>query len=249
MRADAGADASAARELNAEALELIAAGKPAEAEAALKAALTADGRFGPAHNNLGHLHYVAGRLYEAAWEFESAAKLMPGDPAPHNNLGLVMEAAGRLPQAVEAYSVAVDMRPDRPEFLANLARVRVTTEENAAPDPATAALLRDVVLIDPRPAWTAWAGELLATRYLAYADALDAGPPVPLGTLPPDAGDVPGDEPVPPFPAPPPLPLDAVAPPALPEPTPPTLPSIAPPPPATPGVIDPFALPNLPADG
>ena len=47
------------------------------AEAALKAALTADVMFGPAHNNLGKVYFHKGELYLAAREFDYAMKLMP----------------------------------------------------------------------------------------------------------------------------------------------------------------------------
>ncbi|MFH5806526.1 hypothetical protein [Alienimonas sp. DA493] len=216
VRADPGADTAAAKAANEAALEKIACGDLEGAEKKLKAALAADVRYGPAHNNLGHLHYVAGRLYEAAWEFEYAARLMPGDPGPHNNLGLVMEAAGRLPEAIDAYSTASSMRPDVADFLANLARARDAAME---PNHETAAMLRELVLLDSRPQWRAWAGELLATRYQDFAGVFAAGPlppgAVPFEGPPPPAADVatpPGDD-APPrlLPAPAPLPLPSLS--------------------------------------
>ena len=84
------------------------------------------------------------------------------------------------------------MRPDRAEFLANLARVRVALDDE--PDPATAALLRELILKDARPAWRAWAEETLHTRYVEFADVLAARPGPPGFPVPPSPGDADGGD-------------------------------------------------------
>src|SRR5207302_136282 len=93
---------------------------------ALKAALEADVMYGPAHNNLGIVYMKQGKpLYDAAWEFEKAIKLMPHQPETRNNLGLVLEQAGKLSEATDAFMRAHEMEPDNPEYIANLANLRI----------------------------------------------------------------------------------------------------------------------------
>src|SRR4051812_18509394 len=88
-------DTELARNENNRAYQLIQEGKYDEAERILKQAIASDVMYGPARNNLGLVYYHRGRLYDAAWEFQNAAKLMPYQPAPRNNLGLVFEKAGK----------------------------------------------------------------------------------------------------------------------------------------------------------
>ncbi len=155
---DPGRDVEAARAANAEAVRLVKEGDLGAAEEALKAALEADVLCGPAHNNLGLVHYRRGRLYLAAREFQYAARLMPHSAEPKNNLGLVLEAVGRLGEAEEAYDEALALEPDNPELSANLARVLV---ERGRKDERTREALEAVVLKDTRPDWVAWAREKL----------------------------------------------------------------------------------------
>ena len=70
-------DGERARAANEQAFELIEQGKYEQAEKLLKDAIAADVMFGPARNNLGLVYYHTNRLYQAAWEFQNAIKLMP----------------------------------------------------------------------------------------------------------------------------------------------------------------------------
>jgi Flp pilus assembly protein TadD len=149
-----GRDGSRARELNSKAYTLIDEGKLADAEKLLKEAVNADPMFGPARNNLGLVYYETDRLYEAAWEFENALRLMPHQPEPRNNLGLVLERAGKLTDAADEYAKAREIEPDNPEYLGNLARARVRRGDR---DAETCSLLEEVVLKDSRPQWNHWA--------------------------------------------------------------------------------------------
>lgn len=160
VEADATRDTAAARSANARGLTLLEAGSLEAAEAAFRQALEADMFFGPAHNNLGKVHYQRRELYPAARRFDHAAKLMPHRPEPHNNLGLVFEAAGRYEQAADAYVKARDMEQDNPEFLGNLARVQIRQGERGE---AVRELLNELILKDDRPQWVNWAREQLAT--------------------------------------------------------------------------------------
>lgn len=142
-----------AQELNAEAADLIAS-EPAEAEKRLRAALTADIFFGPAHNNLGVLHLKAGRLYEAAEEFEWARKLMPGHPDPRMNLALTLEQAGKTDQAIRTYKTALEVWPGHIGTIQALARLEVSSGHLS---PELAGWLDEVVMRGETQAWKGWA--------------------------------------------------------------------------------------------
>lgn len=143
---------------NAEAVKLIERKKYDRAEEELKKILTRNVNFGPAHNNLGVVYDRQNQMYQAAWEYEYAAKLMPHHPEPRNNLGLVHEKVGRLDEAIEQFQRAYELEPDSHEYLSNLARAKVRRGDS---DEAMRKLLREVVLKDSRPKWNQWARERL----------------------------------------------------------------------------------------
>lgn len=143
-----------ARQDNERAAALIEKGKHAEAEPLLRSAIAADPSFGQAHNNLGLVYYKSGNLYQAAWAFEEATRLMPRRPEPQNNLGLVYEQAGQLTKAVDAYAAARSFDMNSIEYLANLTRAKVRRGDT---DPDTRRLLEELILKDARPEWSNWA--------------------------------------------------------------------------------------------
>ena len=148
-------------------------GAPDEALQKFTAAIAVDETYGPAYNNLGLLYYEQNNLYDAILAFESAMDYLPTDPTVYYNLGLALEAAGKTHEAMDLYLQAVEMDPANPIFLGNLVRLRVRLGEN---DPSLVAQLRDLVLIETRPAWRRWADGQLA---LHYNDSLDRGPETP----------------------------------------------------------------------
>jgi Flp pilus assembly protein TadD len=147
-------NAAAARADTERAFTLIQSGKYAEAEPLLKRAVEEDPDYGPAHNDLGIVHYQAERWYDAAWEFQNAIKLMPGQPEPHNNLGLVLESALRLKEAETSFEKAHELDPQNPQYAGNLARLRIRLGKR---DEKTRELLEIVVLSDSRSEWIDWA--------------------------------------------------------------------------------------------
>lgn len=143
-----------ARRENAKAVQLIRQQKYAEAEEALKKALTADLTLGRAHNNLGTVYFRQSKFYLAAWQFQYAIKLMPDHFEPRNNLGLLYEELGKLNQAVDCYTEALSFEPSNPLLLGNLARARVRRGDRGQD-------LRDLLDLliaqDSRPEWLMWA--------------------------------------------------------------------------------------------
>lgn len=125
----------------------------------LKHALSADPTFGPARNNLGRVRFAQGRMYDAAWEFEYAARLMPHAIEPKNNLGLVMEHVRRFDEAIEQYESAVAMQRDNPELLGNLTRARIKGGDAGE---EIRSLLQELLFKDTRPVWLKWASDRLS---------------------------------------------------------------------------------------
>lgn len=152
--ADARADRPAAVNTNGKGVKALRDGDLERAEQLLTEAIRHDIGYAPAHNNLGALYLMTDQYYLAAWEFEYAAKLVPGDPRPRNNLGLVMEEIGRLDSAIEHYESAIVIEPDNPEYNGNLAR---TLSRSGGDDQRLRELLDHLVLIDTRPQWRDWA--------------------------------------------------------------------------------------------
>ena len=136
-------------------------------------AIAADQAHGPAHNNLGLVHYEEGNLYQAVLAFEQAMELMPHDASVYYNLALTLEAAGKTHQAMDLYWQAVEMEPSNPVFLGNLVRLRLRLGEY---DDMVIEQLKDLVLIETRPEWRRWADRKLALDLNA---SLDRGPETP----------------------------------------------------------------------
>lgn len=141
-----------------------------KAAAKFTAAIAADPSFGPAHNNLGLLHYEQGNLYQAVIAFEEAMRWLPDDGSVVYNLALALEAAGQVPEALELYFRAVELEPTNPIFLGNLVRLRLRMGDRG---PDVESQLSDLVLIETRPTWRAWADRKLA---LELNPLLDRGP-------------------------------------------------------------------------
>lgn len=150
-------DPQLAQELNGQGVEKMLA-EPSEAEALFRRALAADLYHGPAHNNLGVLMLESGRLYEAAEEFQWAARLMPGHPDPRINLGLVFERAGLTEDAMAHYRTALEVYPGHLQAIQAL-----TTAElrSGRADSATTDRLKVISLRGSAP-WRLWAMEQLA---------------------------------------------------------------------------------------
>jgi len=136
-------------------------------------AVEADARYGPAHNNLGLMHFEQGNLYQAAVAFQRARELMPNDPAVFYNLALTLESAGRIDEALAFYYQANERDPVNPNYLGNLVRLRLRLGER---DDLLRQQLQDLVLIETRPEWRRWADRQLA---MTLNDALDRGPATP----------------------------------------------------------------------
>jgi len=136
------------------ALDQIQSHNPAEARQNLEAATRYDPAFGKAFNNLGCLHLDASDLYQAAWAFRRAAKLMPSSPAPLTNLGLVMERGGRWDEAIDLHTKALRLDRANPKYTARLARAKVRRGDR---DEETVELLEKVQQQGPGDDWPRWA--------------------------------------------------------------------------------------------
>jgi tetratricopeptide (TPR) repeat protein len=117
-------------------------------------AIEADKSYGPAHNNLGTLYLLTEDYYQAAWEFQYAAKVMSKNPEPRINLGLVFEQTGKLDKAIEWYNKALTLDADSLPAMQALARTRL---RKGLRDTETKTLLETIVFRSTDPTWRDWA--------------------------------------------------------------------------------------------
>jgi Tfp pilus assembly protein PilF len=152
-------ETSQAEILNNKGLNDIEDGDFDRAEANFRHAIEKDLYYAPAHNNLGLVLLKRERYYEAAWEFDSAAKLAPAEPEPWTNLGRLYERLGRMDQAVSEYEAALKLSPENFVAMRHLARAYVKAEHR---DDRLKRLLERLLLIPGDVQWDAWArGQLI----------------------------------------------------------------------------------------
>ncbi len=154
-------------------VKLFDKGKLQSAAEEFQRAISFQHENGAAHNNLGLVYFQQRKMSEAAKEFETAAQFLPEDPTPWNNLGMTLEAAGRGQEAIEYYQHAYELAPAKPLYLGNLVRTRIRLGEN---DESVTAQLKELLFMETRPEWVAWATDQLA---LEMNPMLDRGPPPP----------------------------------------------------------------------
>jgi len=151
-------DTQAAQRCNQRGLQAITDQDYAKAERLFRQALAADVFYPAAHNNLGLAMLQQGRIYESAWEFQYAAKLMPKSAEPRHNLGTLLERVGRLDEAEECYREALELEPDNEEIMGHLARVYIKAERR---DQTVRKLLTKLATRADRGEWDRWAREWL----------------------------------------------------------------------------------------
>jgi cytochrome c-type biogenesis protein CcmH/NrfG len=134
---------------------------PVAAEATLVSALEADPFCGRGRNNLGVIYLAQGRLYDAAFEFEAARRLMPDNPDPRINLGLTFERAGRLDDAMDAYTTAHELNPDHLGAMQALARAQLRHGRAGVMTP----MLLEEIALRGDPSWREWAVARLRGLY------------------------------------------------------------------------------------
>jgi Tfp pilus assembly protein PilF len=127
---------------------------PVKSEKLLRDALTADLYHGPAHNNLGVIYLKQGKLFEAAGEFQWAAKLLPGHPDPRMNLALTMEKAGRTEEALTTYASALEVYDGHIPTIQAMTRLRIKSGRR---DEGTRSMLEEIALKGETDQWKQWA--------------------------------------------------------------------------------------------
>ncbi len=129
------------------ALQLIQAGRVAEAEERLRGRIAAAPEDVDALHYLGLLCYQSGRVDEAAVLVAKAAQLAPQTPFLRANLAEILRVQGSLAAAEEHAREAVRLAPEQPNFQFNLAKVLEARGDSA---PALAAAERALAL---QPDW------------------------------------------------------------------------------------------------
>ena len=189
LRVEAPRNLAQAERLTQIGIRALQKGHLEKAADAFVSAIRSDSTFGPAHNNLGLIHFQRGELYLAMLAFEQAMEYLPQDPSATYNLALALESAGKTFEALDLYIQAVEMEPTNPVFLGNLVRLRIRLGED---DPLLLSQLQDLALLETRAPWRRWADQQLA---LFHNPTLDRGPTTPefdpqRGEATQDVGDV-----------------------------------------------------------
>ncbi len=97
------------------AIELTAAGRPAEAAAQLEEAVRLRPDYAEAHLNLGNALALAGDRAGALRHYEQAVAAEPDYAEGRNNLGYALAQANRLEEAKAQYEMVLRLRPDYAE--------------------------------------------------------------------------------------------------------------------------------------
>lgn len=103
-----------------DALALMRAGHPADAERGLRALTQSNPELAGPHANLGLLARQAGHLPEAVKELEKATELAPGLVVAWNQLGLAYRQSGEFSKARDAYQHALALDPNYATAVLNL---------------------------------------------------------------------------------------------------------------------------------
>src|SRR5688572_31490589 len=105
------------------ATQLLAEGRPDDAEAACRALLQSNPGQADALHLLGLVERSRGRHVEAIGLFNDAIRLQPNAYAHHAALGEALQARGELDQAAVAVFRALTLKPDSPQLCTQLATV------------------------------------------------------------------------------------------------------------------------------
>ena len=87
-------------------MELLAAGKPAEAARAFRASIAADEHYYEAHHGLVRALRDDGQLENAIGAALALTALTPNDPLAHTALSISLQTAGHVPEAEAAAAKA-----------------------------------------------------------------------------------------------------------------------------------------------
>ncbi len=91
-----------AESLSQQGIDLLAAGSPAQAAQAFRAAIAADPAHIEAHHGLIRALRDAGQLNQSVAAALALIALAPGDPLAHTALSISLQHAGHVPQAEAA---------------------------------------------------------------------------------------------------------------------------------------------------
>jgi hypothetical protein len=95
-----------------------------KAISAYRDALAANPKQADAHNGLGVIYAIQGKVELAEQEFRAAIAAAPNAGYLHNNLGYHYLQRGRLDEALAAFERARELEPGNPRVAANLATAR-----------------------------------------------------------------------------------------------------------------------------
>lgn len=125
--------------------KLLEQSDPEAAIAHLQRAITASPNYLDAHQALGNLLLLLGRLEEAAASFERALQVKPQHTPALNGLGRSLTAAGRLPEAIATLQQAIARKPEETAAYFNLG----VAYQKQGTLPAAASAYGSVLALEP----------------------------------------------------------------------------------------------------
>jgi len=108
-----------------------------------EAAVRIDPNHAEAHNNLGAMLHVSGRLDEAAAHYRRAFELRPDNAEARSNLGRLLMLQGKSADAASEFEHALSVQPESVSALTGLAWIRATASDPQLRRPGQAVSLAD----------------------------------------------------------------------------------------------------------
>jgi len=103
-----------------DAVQLLSAGKLAEAEPIIRSVIASSPGIADAHNLLGVILDQRGRFPEAEREYREALRLNPQGISTRANLGVLLARTGRATEAIAAFESVLQVVPEHPQATLNL---------------------------------------------------------------------------------------------------------------------------------
>lgn len=142
-------------------------GKLEEAEQCLLRALALRATYAEAHNRLGKVRRLKGKLGEAGLSHKCAIVLAPEDPAPYTNLAAIHKLHAQSAKSIGLYCRSLRIRPGSAETFSNMLFAMQYSIENSSGEIAAAhRVYGDLFEAPLRPLWRPHSNSLSPERRL-----------------------------------------------------------------------------------
>ncbi len=93
------------------------------------ATLKASPSYPPAHNNMGYVYVLQGKLKLAEYEYTKAIEMLPGYAEAYNNLGRVYFLQSKYDLSIQNYKKALELNPNLWQTYSNIALAYMETDQ------------------------------------------------------------------------------------------------------------------------